>query len=143
METLREIWEYDRKSIDNASTIREWYGHWIVDDGGIDNTYIVYMLPHTIEEKEQFKDITDTGNEVLIPYIRNSGLSAIREFPIDIRNKYHKHIAYRICDCNGFIKYTEAKMRYILSDYNILDTIREYCYIENKTLRRFILIESW
>ena len=148
METLREIWEYDRKSIDNAPTIREWYDHWIVDDSGniitargIDNTYIVYNFPHTKKDKEQFKDILDSGNTILVPYVKNSGLSSIREFPIVIRNKYGgKYIGITYGD--GFRKYVDFKMHDILSNHIICETITDYSgnCIDDR-LKRYVFVQ--
>ena len=118
-------------SYQNNDTLRKFIG----DNDGID-----FRRPYTIKEKEQFKDILDTGKDLLVPYVKNVGLSFIYEYPISICDDYGDCIAYHVNDCNCLWEYAEFETLDGLSDYIRCATIRDYNYNENTTLRCYVFI---
>ena len=105
----------------------------IKDDG-----YIKYEYPYTIKEKEQFKDILDTGKVLLVPYVKNIRLSSIREYPILICDDYGQCTAYHINDSNIIRKYTKFETHDSFMNHIKHDTIKDYTYTENKTLKQCV-----
>ena len=95
---------------------------------------ILYGHPYTIEEKEQFKDILDIENGILIPYVKNIRLPSIREYPIKIRNQYSVYIDYYNDGVRSRTKNIDKFCVATISDYNnsSTDTLKMYSEMKNR-----------